>query len=70
MFQSIFNAVIALMNALTTTAGAANKLAVAADNICTVAEEASGTYLDEARFNRALQRKQLEAKLLAASTNP
>lgn len=69
MFQSIFNAVIALMTAVTTTAGAANKLATACDNICTVAEEASGTYLDEARANRAIQRKQLEAKLAAAS-NP
>lgn len=67
MIQSIFNAVIALMGALTTTAGAANKLAVAADNICTVAEEASGQYLDEARFNRAIQRKELEKKLAAAS---
>ena len=65
MFTSIINAVVALMTSITTLAGAANKLAVAADNLATVTEEASGMYLDEARANRAIQRKALEAKLNA-----
>ncbi len=71
MFTSIANAIIAMMSAITTFAGATNKLANATDNWCTIAEEASGLSLDQARFNRALQRKELEAKLAAASTpNP
>lgn len=63
MFQSIITAIIALFGTVTTTANATNKLATALDNWCTVAEEASGLSLDEARFNRAIQRKQLEAKM-------
>lgn len=71
MFQSIFNAIIALMGAVTTSAGAANKLAKAADNLCTVAEETSQHYLNETRINNQAKLNQLQAdtgvKLVASA---
>ena len=41
MFTSIINAIIAMMTAATTTAGAVNKIAVSLDNLATVAEQTS-----------------------------
>lgn len=40
---------------------AANKLCITADNLATVAEESSGTYRDQARIDREVKIKALEA---------
>lgn len=54
MFTSIINAVIALMTSITTTASAANRAAVAIENLARVAEETSAGYVDEARADREI----------------
>lgn len=54
MFTSIINAVIALMTSITTTASAANRAAVAIENLAKVAEETSAGYVDEARADREI----------------
>lgn len=54
MFTSIINAVIAIMTSLTTTASAANRAAVAIENLAKVAEETSAGYVDEARADREI----------------
>lgn len=68
MFTSIANAIIALMTALTTTASAANRTAVAIDNLAKVAEATSASYVDEAEADREiakLKRAKERSKLLA-----
>ena len=40
---------------------AANKICITADNLATVAEESSGTYRDQARIDREIKIKALEA---------
>ena len=68
MFTSIVNAVIALMTTITTTASAANRTAVALDNLAKVAEATSAGYVDEAQADREiaqLKRAKERAKLLA-----
>ena len=54
MFTSIINAIVALMTSLTTTASAANKVALALDNLATVAEQTSAGYVDEAKADREI----------------
>ena len=54
MVTSIINAIIAMMTAATTTAGAVNKIAVSLDNLATVAEQTSAGYVDEAKADREI----------------
>ena len=54
MFTSIINAIVALMTSLTTAASAANKVALALDNLATVAEQTSAGYVDEAKADREI----------------
>lgn len=68
MFASIINAVIALMTTITTAASAANRTAVALDNLAKVAEASSAGYVDEAQADREiaqLKRAKERAKLIA-----
>lgn len=62
MFTAISTAIVQLFSVFTTLCGAANKTAVALDNLATVAEEASGAYADESRAER-------EAKLAIIRAN-
>lgn len=59
MFTAVANALIAIMTAVTTAAGASEKLAKSLDNLATVAEETSGAYVDQARINREKQKREL-----------
>ena len=68
MFSSIINAIIAIMTSLTTSAGALNKVAIAMDNLATVAEQTSAGYVDEAKADREInqmKRAKERAKALA-----
>lgn len=68
MFTSIINAIIAIMTSLTTSAGALNKVALAMDNLATVAEQTSAGYVDEAKADREItqmKRAAERAKALA-----
>ena len=65
MFAAIQTTMTASLAAVTTLAGAANKLASALDNVASVAEEKSAVFADQARHERAMERKALEAKMAA-----
>ena len=73
MFTSIINAIVAMMTAATTTAGAVNKIAVSLGNLATVAEQTSAGYVDEAKADREiaqLTRAAERAKKLKALQAP
>lgn len=73
MFTSITNAIIAIMTSITTSAGALDKVAKSLDNLATVAEETSATYVDEAKADRELAKMKRAAerqKQLAALQQP
>ena len=56
MFTSIIKAIVAIMTSLTSSAGALNKVAIALDNLATVAEQTSAGYVDEAKADREIAR--------------
>ena len=56
MFSSIIKAIVAIMTSLTSSAGALNKVAIALDNLATVAEQTSAGYVDEAKADREIAR--------------
>lgn len=58
-------AIVQFFSAITVFFGAFEKIAKTADNLATVAEEASGTYVDEARADRQAK---IAARALAAAT--
>jgi len=69
MFTSIINAIVAIMTSITTSAGALDKVAKSLDNLATVAEETSASYVDEAKSDREiakLRRAAERQKQLAA----
>ena len=65
VFQSAFRALSAAFGAVEKTALAADKLASAGVNIATVAEETSGTYLDQTRADRAKKMIEIKADIKA-----
>lgn len=74
MFAAISAAITSLFTVITTLCSASNKTAKALDNLATVAEEMSGTYVDNARADRELGQEIINrqradrATKLAAST--
>lgn len=56
-FTQFFNAVTVLFTAI-------EKICKTADNLATVAEESSGTYMDEARIQRQMKLAKLQAERL------
>lgn len=67
MFADLKTAVSASLMAVTTIAGAANKMASAIDNIASVAEEKSAVFADQARHERAMERQALAKKMAQQS---
>lgn len=62
MFTSIINAIVAIMTSITTSAGALDKVAKSLDNLATVAEETSASYVDEAKSDREIAKMRRAAE--------
>lgn len=62
--QAFTAALVQFFTAITTFFSAFEKIAKTADNLATVASESSGAYCDEARIQRSIKLKALEAQAL------